>query len=93
MLLDVWLPGDDGFTLLEELAGRSDSPYVVVMTAPDDACHERLAVSRRTGEGPRPGGRPGIVMSAYDIEITAAARHPKPLEMEDRLETVRRLAA
>ncbi len=35
VLLDVRLPGDDGFTLLAELAGRSDSPFVVVMTAED----------------------------------------------------------
>jgi len=35
VLLDVRLPGDDGFTLLSELAGRSDSPFVVVMTAED----------------------------------------------------------
>ena len=35
VLLDVRLPGDDGFTLLGELAGRADSPFVVVMTAED----------------------------------------------------------
>ncbi len=35
VLLDVRLPGDDGLTLLAELAGRSDSPFVVVMTAED----------------------------------------------------------
>jgi len=35
VLLDVRLPGDDGFTLLGELAGRTDSPFVVVMTAED----------------------------------------------------------
>jgi two-component system nitrogen regulation response regulator GlnG len=35
VLLDVRLPGDDGFTLLGELSGRSDSPFVVVMTAED----------------------------------------------------------
>jgi len=35
VLLDVRLPGDDGFTLLGELAGQADSPFVVVMTAED----------------------------------------------------------
>ena len=35
VLLDIRLPGDDGFTLLGELAGRADSPFVVVMTAED----------------------------------------------------------
>jgi two-component system nitrogen regulation response regulator GlnG len=35
VLLDVRLPGDDGLTLLGELAGRPDSPFVVVMTAED----------------------------------------------------------
>ncbi len=35
VLLDVRLPGDDGFTLLGELSGRADSPFVVVMTAED----------------------------------------------------------
>jgi two-component system nitrogen regulation response regulator GlnG len=35
VLLDVRLPGDDGFTLLSELSGRTDSPFVVVMTAED----------------------------------------------------------
>jgi two-component system nitrogen regulation response regulator GlnG len=35
VLLDVRLPGDDGFTLLGELSGQSDSPFIVVMTAED----------------------------------------------------------
>jgi two-component system nitrogen regulation response regulator GlnG len=35
VLLDVRLPGDDGFTLLSELSGHSDSPFIVVMTAED----------------------------------------------------------
>jgi len=35
MLLDVRLPGDSGFRLLEELRGRPGSPRVVVMTAED----------------------------------------------------------
>jgi len=35
VLLDVRLPGDDGFTLLGELSQRPDSPFVVVMTAED----------------------------------------------------------
>jgi two-component system nitrogen regulation response regulator GlnG len=35
VLLDVRLPGDDGFTLLSELSGGTDSPFVVVMTAED----------------------------------------------------------
>ena len=35
VLLDVRLPGDDGFTLLSELSGHADSPFIVVMTAED----------------------------------------------------------
>jgi len=35
VLLDVRLPGDDGFKLLGEIGGRSDSPFIVVMTAED----------------------------------------------------------
>jgi two-component system, NtrC family, nitrogen regulation response regulator GlnG len=35
VLLDVRLPGDDGFTLLGELAQRPNAPFVVVMTAED----------------------------------------------------------
>jgi two-component system nitrogen regulation response regulator GlnG len=35
VLLDVRLPGDDGFKLLGEISGRTDSPFVVVMTAED----------------------------------------------------------
>jgi two-component system nitrogen regulation response regulator GlnG len=35
ILLDVRLPGDDGFKLLSELSQRPDSPFVVVMTAED----------------------------------------------------------
>src|SRR5512147_3080932 len=35
VLLDVRLPGDDGFKLLGEIGGRTDSPFVVVMTAED----------------------------------------------------------
>ena len=33
VLLDIRLPGDDGFKLLGELTQRADSPFVVVMTA------------------------------------------------------------
>ncbi len=33
VLLDVRLPGDDGLTLLAEITGRPDSPFVVMMTA------------------------------------------------------------
>ncbi len=35
VLLDVRLPGDDGFKLLGELSRRAGSPFVVVMTAED----------------------------------------------------------
>jgi two-component system nitrogen regulation response regulator GlnG len=35
VLLDVRLPGDDGFKLLGELSQRPDAPFVVVMTAED----------------------------------------------------------
>jgi two-component system nitrogen regulation response regulator GlnG len=35
VLLDVRLPGDDGLSLLGEIAGRPDAPFVVVMTAED----------------------------------------------------------
>ncbi len=35
VLLDVRLPGDDGLTLLAELAGKPHAPFVVVMTAED----------------------------------------------------------
>jgi two-component system, NtrC family, nitrogen regulation response regulator GlnG len=35
ILLDIRLPGDDGFKLLGEIGGRADSPFVVVMTAED----------------------------------------------------------
>ncbi|HTP51147.1 MAG TPA: response regulator [Anaeromyxobacteraceae bacterium] len=36
---------------------------------------------------------PVIVMSAFDIEVTAAARLSKPFQIDDMLETVHRLAA
>jgi two-component system, NtrC family, nitrogen regulation response regulator GlnG len=35
VLLDIRLPGDDGFQLLGEIGGRTDSPFIVVMTAED----------------------------------------------------------
>ena len=35
VLLDIRLPGDDGFKLLGELSQRRDAPFVVVMTAED----------------------------------------------------------
>jgi two-component system nitrogen regulation response regulator GlnG len=35
VLLDIRLPGDDGFKLLGEIGGRTDSPFIVVMTAED----------------------------------------------------------
>jgi two-component system nitrogen regulation response regulator GlnG len=35
VLLDIRLPGDDGFKLLGEIGGRPDSPFIVMMTAED----------------------------------------------------------
>ncbi|HEY6105136.1 MAG TPA: sigma-54 dependent transcriptional regulator, partial [Anaeromyxobacteraceae bacterium] len=35
VLLDIRLPGDDGFKLLGELSGQPDAPFIVVMTAED----------------------------------------------------------
>jgi two-component system nitrogen regulation response regulator GlnG len=35
VLLDIRLPGDDGFKLLSEIGAKSGAPFVVVMTAED----------------------------------------------------------
>ncbi|MFT3913213.1 MAG: sigma-54 dependent transcriptional regulator [Anaeromyxobacteraceae bacterium] len=46
VLLDVRLPGDDGFKLLGEISGRVDSPFVVVMTA-EDTMHSAVEAMKR----------------------------------------------
>src|SRR5512137_1055153 len=79
VLLDVRLPGADGFTLLGELAGRSDSPFVVVMTAEDTMRSAVEAMKRGAADYlAKPFDLPRVERIVRDLAIGPEA------EAEDR---------
>jgi two-component system nitrogen regulation response regulator GlnG len=81
VLLDVRLPGDDGFTLLGELAGRADSPFVVVMTAEDTMRSAVEAMKRGAADYlGKPFDLPRVERIVRDLAIG-----PEP-DHEDRAE-------
>jgi two-component system nitrogen regulation response regulator GlnG len=81
VLLDVRLPGDDGFTLLGELAGRADSPFVVVMTAEDTMRSAVEAMKRGAADYL---GKP-FDLARVERIVRDLAIGPEP-EQEDRAE-------
>ncbi len=85
VLLDVRLPGDDGFKLLGEIGGRRDSPFVVVMTAEDTMRSAVEAMKRGAADYL---GKPFDLARVERLvkDLTAAAapepHEPKPTSVE-----------
>jgi two-component system nitrogen regulation response regulator GlnG len=79
VLLDVRLPGDDGFKLLSEIGGRADSPFVVVMTAEDTMRSAVEAMKRGAADYL---GKPFDLARVERIVKDLAAAAPEPPEAE-----------
>ncbi len=77
VLLDIRLPGDDGFKLLGEIGGRRDSPFVVVMTAEDTM---RSAVEAMKLGAADYLGKPFDLARVERIVKDLAAAAPEPHE-------------
>ncbi|HEX9049372.1 MAG TPA: sigma-54 dependent transcriptional regulator [Anaeromyxobacter sp.] len=73
VLLDVRLPGDDGFKLLGEIGGRTDSPFIVVMTAEDTMRSAVEAMKRGAADYL---GKPFDLARVERIVKDLAAAHP-----------------
>ncbi len=82
VLLDVRLPGDDGFTLLGELSQRSNSPFVVVMTAEDTMRSAVEAMKRGAADYlGKPFDLTRVERLVKDLAIGPEADHaPEPRE-------------
>jgi two-component system nitrogen regulation response regulator GlnG len=87
VLLDVRLPGDDGFKLLAEIGGRADSPFVVVMTAEDTMRSAVEAMKRGAADYL---GKPFDLSKVERIIRDLAAPPPEaeaaPASLEERLD-------
>ena len=81
VLLDVRLPGDDGFKLLGEISGRTDSPFVVVMTAEDTMRSAVEAMKRGAADYL---GKPFDLERVERIVRDLAAAPAPPEEPHDR---------
>ncbi|HSN89994.1 MAG TPA: sigma-54 dependent transcriptional regulator [Anaeromyxobacteraceae bacterium] len=79
VLLDVRLPGDDGFKLLGEIGGRADSPFVVVMTAEDTMRSAVEAMKRGAADYL---GKPFDLSRVERIVKDLAAAPAEPAETE-----------
>jgi two-component system nitrogen regulation response regulator GlnG len=77
VLLDIRLPGDDGFKLLGEIGGRRDSPFVVVMTAEDTMRSAVEAMKRGAADYL---GKPFDLARVERIVRDLAATAPEPHE-------------
>jgi two-component system, NtrC family, nitrogen regulation response regulator GlnG len=79
VLLDVRLPGDDGFTLLSELTQAHDSPFVVVMTAEDTMRSAVEAMKRGAADYL---GKPFDLGKVERLvkDLASAAHEPAPVE-------------
>ncbi len=89
VLLDVRLPGDDGFKLLGEIGGRTDSPFIVVMTAEDTMRSAVEAMKRGAADYL---GKPfdlarveRIVKDLAQVQ-PEAAEHAEPASIEARID-------
>ncbi len=79
VLLDVRLPGDDGFKLLGEIGGRADSPFVVVMTAEDTMRSAVEAMKRGAADYlGKPFDLPRVERIVRDLAATPAAEPHEP---------------
>jgi len=88
VLLDIRLPGDDGFKLLGEIGGRPDSPFIVVMTAEDTMRSAVEAMKRGAADYL---GKPfDLARVERLVKDLAAAAHAEPAEPhEERPGTAR----
>ena len=79
LFLDVRLPGDSGFTLLEELAARRERPLTVVMTA-QDTLRAAVTAMRLGAEDyvVKPFDLERVVQVAKDLAARAAAVRAGP---------------
>ncbi|MGC3999985.1 MAG: sigma-54 dependent transcriptional regulator [Anaeromyxobacter sp.] len=77
VLLDIRLPGDDGFKLLGEIGGRADSPFVVVMTAEDTMRSAVEAMKRGAADYL---GKPFDLARVERIIRDLAAAGPEPAD-------------
>ena len=90
VLLDVRLPGDDGFKLLGEIGGRTDSPFIVVMTAEDTMRSAVEAMKRGAADYL---GKPfdlarveRIVKDLASSTSEAAEPHEEPAAIESQID-------
>ncbi len=98
VLLDIRLPGDDGFRLLGELTQRPHSPFVVVMTAEDTMRSAVEAMKRGAADylgKPFDLGRverivkdlaagPEAEPGRAEVPVPVPATAPRALERDDR---------
>ena len=94
VLLDVRLPGDDGFKLLGELTQRSDSPFVVVMTAEDTMRSAVEAMKRGAADYlGKPFDLTRVERLVKDLAIGPEVEHGEHPGAEEREEPARRRSA
>jgi two-component system nitrogen regulation response regulator GlnG len=84
VLLDVRLPGDDGFKLLGEIGGRTDSPFIVVMTAEDTMRSAVEAMKRGAADYL---GKPFDLARVEKLVKDLAAAEPEGANGHDLVET------
>jgi two-component system nitrogen regulation response regulator GlnG len=84
VLLDIRLPGDDGFKLLGEIGGRTDSPFIVVMTAEDTMRSAVEAMKRGAADYL---GKPFDLARVERIVKDLAAAAPEPAEAPEEHES------
>jgi two-component system nitrogen regulation response regulator GlnG len=89
VLLDVRLPGDDGFKLLGEIGGRTDSPFIVVMTAEDTMRSAVEAMKRGAADYlGKPFDLARVERLVKDLAQAQpeAAEHAEPASIEARID-------
>jgi two-component system nitrogen regulation response regulator GlnG len=89
VLLDVRLPGDDGFKLLGEIGGRADSPFVVVMTAEDTMRSAVEAMKRGAADYlGKPFDLSRVERIVRDLAVAPEGPEPEaaPPGVEDRID-------
>jgi len=81
ILLDVRLPGDDGFKLLGELTQKPDAPFVVVMTAEDTMRSAVEAMKRGAADYlGKPFDLARVERLVKDLSVGPEGEPPRPVE-------------
>ena len=81
ILLDVRLPGDDGFKLLGELTQKPDAPFVVVMTAEDTMRSAVEAMKRGAADYlGKPFDLSRVERLVKDLSVGPERETPRPAE-------------